>query len=169
MQSQGRSDGRRGRNRRGALMPVTKRLYPYSISGQLDLRPEDPFDPTQEEDVDLSWLVRSDASDDELLTLDLSAGNLNWNALSVRLHARLPSAEAERVLPPGSQMVDDTSLVVSINSTATKLRRIIVLPYQDEGHWSGDVTIHREEVRGTVKLIPRLVRRTDFPGDLGSR
>jgi len=144
-------------------MPVSKRLYPYETSGDLSLRPKGkPFDPA-DEGLDLGFLIREDESDEEIQTLDLTGSTLAWQSLQIDLQAILPEADLTRVLPAPSQPSEDALLVVSVICSETRLRRAVQFAFGD-GVWSGTVTIRRDEARGAVRLIPRLVRATDLPG-----
>jgi hypothetical protein len=146
-------------------MPRTKSLYPYEISSQLNLKPSDPYDPDHEE-MDLHWLLREDESDEEVQTLDLSRSDLHWSRLHLKLEASLPDAELRRVLPEPSQPSDDATLLVTVICSPTRVREVVPLTF-DGDRWRGDVVIRREDVRGAVRLMPRLVRRTDLPGSDG--
>jgi hypothetical protein len=142
-------------------MPLTKRLYPYEISGQLNLKPSDPYDP-DDETLDLHWLVREEDTDDEVQTLDLSRPDVNWRRLHLNLEASLPEEELRRVLPEPSDPAADARMVVSLVCSPTRMREVVRLTFED-GHWNGHVMIRRQDVRGVVRLMPRLVRATDLP------
>lgn len=143
-------------------MPVTKSLYPYELSTELNLRPRSkPFDPTNEE-LDLGFSIREEESDENIQTLDLTNSTLPWQRLQIELQGSLPDSELQRILPPPSSATEDTSLIVSVICSETRLRRAVQLTYED-GSWAGSVTIFRDEARGAVRLIPRLVRTTDIP------
>jgi hypothetical protein len=146
-------------------MPSTVRIAPYYISEQLEFIPSDPYDPTNEE-LDLSWLVtETDAEGDHRgMTLELRKSDAPWRALRVELAAQLEESALKRVLPPTSNLAEDTMLVVSVRCPSTKLRRAVLLKCVGQGKWSGQITVHRREVRSTVRLEPRLVRRTALPG-----
>lgn len=148
-------------------MPRTKTLFPYEISNQLSLRPTDPYDPDHE-DLDLHWLLREEESDEEVQTLDLSRADVRWTRLHLKLEATLPEEEVQRVLPAPSQQGEDASLLVSVICSPTRLREVVPLTF-DGDRWAGDLVIRRDEVRGTVRLMPRLVRRTDLPETSGDR
>lgn len=144
-------------------MPVSKRLYPHEISSELSLRPKGkPYDPTDEE-LDLGFLIREEESDEEVQTLDLTGSGLGWRSLQIDLQAALPETELSRVLPSPSSPAEDAQLVVSVVCSETRMRRAV--PFVFEGDtWTGTVTIRRDEARGAVRLLPRLVRATDLPG-----
>lgn len=143
-------------------MPVSKRLYPHEISGELGLRLKGkPFDPADEE-LDLGFLIREDESDDETQTLDLTGSSLPWQSLQIDLQAVLPETELARVLPASSERGEDAQLILSVICSETRTRLAVPFVFED-GLWSGTVTIRREETRGAVRLIPRLVRATDLP------
>lgn len=143
-------------------MPVSKRLYPHEMSGELSLRPKGkPYDPA-DEDIDLGFLIREEESDEDVQTLDLT-GSTGWQSLQIDLQGILPEAELTRVLPSPSQPAEDAALIVSVTCSDTRLRRAVPFAFED-GTWSGTVTIRRDEARGAVRLAPRLVRATDLPG-----
>lgn len=140
-------------------MPATKILYPYETSYDLQLRPYDPFDPTQE-DVSFGWLERGE--DGELQKLDLT-GREEWRQLRLQLDADLPRAEMEAILAESSDWREDTALLVSLRCAATKFRKVLELTPGERFTWSGDVTIRRGDVRSSVELHPLLVRATGIP------
>lgn len=142
-------------------MPRTKHLYPYALSNQLNLRPSDPYDPDNE-DLNLQWLLREDESDEDVQRLDLSRADAIWSRLHLKLEASLPASELRRVLPEPSRPGEDASLLVTIICSATRLREVVSLVFEDD-HWTGEVVLRRQHVRGTVRLMPRLVRKTDLP------
>jgi len=144
-------------------MPLTTRLYPYELSTLLQLVPDDPFDPTQE-DLDLSWIVKTDETEDDVVTMDVSHSDATWRELRFGLDASLPQPEIARVLAPGSSMKGDAELVVTMECARTKLRRAVVLSNEGQGHWRGDITVRRSDVREVVTLTPKLVRTRAIPG-----
>jgi hypothetical protein len=147
-------------------MPVTKRLYPHELSTELSLRPSAPFDPT-DESLDLGFLIREDESDQDLQTLDLTNSALPWQHLQIDLQGVLPAVDLSRILPLPSIASEDAALIVSVVCSETRLRRAVQLAFEG-GSWTGSVTILRDEARGAVRLVPRLVRTTDIPTSEGS-
>jgi hypothetical protein len=145
-------------------MPSTVRVAPYEISDALQLIPSDPYDPNDEE-LDLNWLVTEadGEGDHRAITLELRKTTVPWRALRVELTTQLPEAELKAILPPTSNLAEDTILVVSVRCPSTKLRRAVILKAAGAGKWVGEITVHRREVRSTVRLEPRLVRRTALP------
>src|SRR5207248_3064497 len=107
-------------------------------------------------------LIREEETDEEVQTLDLTGSNLGWRSLQIDLQASLLESELERVLPSPSSPAEDAELVVSVICSDTRLRRAVPFSFE-EGSWSGTVTVRRDEARGAVRLIPRLVRATDLP------
>lgn len=146
-------------------MPATKTIYPYTTSYDLQLRPYDPFDPTQEE-ISFGWLDRGE--DGEMQKMDLT-GRADWRKLRIQLDANLPRAEMEDVLGSGSDWKEDTSLLVSVRCAATKFRRVVELAPGERYTWTGDVTVRRADVRSTVELHPLLVRTTGIPTAQGAQ
>lgn len=143
-------------------MPRTVKLTPYAFSNDLDLRPSDPYDPTQEE-LDLGFLMRPGEHEDEVLNLDLRNSDAPWRQLRVRLDASLAQSELQRILPSSSNVADDTLMVVSLRCSATKLRRAVVLEPVGDGRWRGDAMFRKDDVRNVVQFQPRLVRKTRIP------
>ncbi len=148
-------------------MPVSMRLYPHVVSGALNLRlAHVPFDPENEE-LDFTFIIRDDESDEDVQTLDLSNSELDWKSLKIELEGALPLGELTKVLPPPSEPISDCRFLVSISCAETRLRKVSELEFAD-GLWMGSVQIRRDEGRGSIKLVPRLVRKTDLPTkDLG--
>ena len=69
-----------------------------------------------------------------------------------------PIISASAVVPR-----DNTVLLVSVQCAATMLRQVVVLGFTADGRWRGDITVRKDDVRGTVRFRCRLVRRTEIP------
>jgi hypothetical protein len=144
-------------------MPTTVLLYPHAVSRLLEFRILDPWDPAQE-GLEFGKWFKPEARDESLLTIDLSREDVPaWRSLHLTLEANLPIAELTRILPEGSSTKDNTILLVSIHCPATMLRQVVVLGFVADGRWRGDVTLRKNDVRGTVRFRCRLVRRTGIP------
>jgi hypothetical protein len=150
-------------------MPTTWILYPHQVSRLLELRLLDPYDPTQE-DLDFTrWFGRLEERDGMQLTIDLSRDDVpQWRVLRVTVEATLPAGEFLTVLPESSNAKEDAVLVLSVQCAATKLRQAVALAPVTEGRWRGDIVLRRGDVRDTLRLRPRLVRRTEIPASGGA-
>lgn len=148
-------------------MPTTMFLYPHTLSKSIGLRVVDPYDPTQE-NVDFGRWFRIEERDAIELAIDLSREDVpSWRSLRMTLEATIPSEEFNKILPSTSNHREDTLLFVSVQCPATKFRQAFELAPSGEGLWRGEVVLRRMDLRNTVHLRPRLVRRTDNPAGTG--
>jgi hypothetical protein len=140
-------------------------LHPYAVSHDLSIAlSEDPYDPTQE-DLSLgTW--RRDVEDDESIqfTIDFSSPEIRWRKIRISLEVSIPPSELKALMPSSSDPAKDAALVVSFQCPSTKLRLAVVLEPVGEAKWRGVVDITRESVKSSVRIQPRLVRKTTLPG-----
>lgn len=139
-------------------MPTTIKFDPYAFSHGVELRVIDRYDPGNEH----YWEAIAVENAAEQV-LNLSARDHAWTQLRVELEATLSEAELVRVLPPTTDPVSDTALLVTVRCPATLARDVVVLEPRESGRWTGEVVLNHSEVRGVVTLQPRLVRRTEIP------
>lgn len=76
----------------------------------------------------------------------------------------MTASDLKALMPASSDPAKDTMLVVSLQCPSTKLRLAVVLELVGEGRWRGVVDITRESVKSSVRIQPRLVRKTTLPG-----
>lgn len=140
---------------------MSKTLTPYEFSWDLQVRPYDPYDPTQD-NIDIKWSERL-SEDGEIQELDLTHVDHDWRELVFELRADLAQSELDRILPEASDPVTDTMLLTSVRCAATKYRRIAILDPIDKGAWKGSIHLYRDDVRSVVELHTFLVRSTSIP------
>jgi hypothetical protein len=138
-------------------------LYPYEVSERLILRLSDFDDPSTGTPVSVRELNSARAANGEALddggpaAYDATKSD-QWKKLTFKLTVTLVDGELERILPPTSDVRNDTSLVVLITCPLTRYRRGIRLRQNSSGQWVGHATIQRDDVRGSLTLRPQLVR-----------
>ena len=142
-------------------------LYPYAVSGELELKLTDFDDPASERSVDVSELrfAASENNDEEaprVMGYDVSSAR-TWRKLGFRIEAALADHELSRILPPTSSVENDARMVVLLTCTSTKFRHGVRLKHANGGRWSAVATIQREDVKGAVLLRPQLIRVTGIP------
>lgn len=143
-------------------MPKRVKMYPYEVTDGIVLRIKEPFDPLNDS-VELQW-VPTGETPDEQLHFDLR-GNEQWGELMFGIEARLDVAELTKILPAGVDYRTETALLVSVRCPSTKIRYPVQLTAdpKEPGLWSGDIHLHRHNIRSRVELHPILTRTTDIP------
>jgi len=143
-------------------------LYPYAVSQGLILRLGEFDDPILGKPVDVVDLSRgrSDEEDgDAGRTYGASAEGVNWSKLAFRITVEVPERELSEVLPPTSDVAQDTKLNVLITCPATKFRHGVQLRMTSRGLWTGHATIQRADLATAVLLQPQLIRTTSIPSE----
>lgn len=143
-------------------MPRSKTFYPYEHSSDLQLRPSDFFDPSQE-GLPLEWSERPSPAG-EILEFDLTGEEQPWRRLEIEVRADIPAKTLQGLLPKDSDPDNETALLVSTRCASTKYRRVVRLQPIDTAEWKGSTSVRREDVRSTVELHPLLVRTSSVPG-----
>jgi hypothetical protein len=143
-------------------------LFPYAVSTALRFQLSDFDDPETGARVVVRTLggENTGSEEDGEQTNDPSydlTGNTTWSKLTFRISVDLLDAELRRILPSTSDVAADTSLVVLVTSSATRLRHGVRLSRDSSGRWTGHTTIQRDDVRGSVSFRPQLVRTTGIP------
>src|SRR6267143_405859 len=86
-----------------------------------------------------------------------------WKKLTMRITAKLPTSELERVVPEACDRTRDLVLVVSVACPATKYRHGIALTPGSDGTWSGLLTLVRADLSGVLILKPSLTLASGTP------
>jgi hypothetical protein len=79
-----------------------------------------------------------------------------WKKLTMRMTAKLPAPELERVVPEGCDRTRDLVLAISVACPATKYRHGVALARSNEDTWSGLLTLVRRDLSGVLILKPAL-------------
>lgn len=142
-------------------------LYPYAVSKALSLRLSDFSDSSSGLAIQVAEVAggQSDGSSAPNSSYDAFSSAQDWQKITFRLSASLDRTELERILPSTSSPLNDASLIVLVTCSATKLRHGVRLHATANGTWSGDASIQRNDVRGSVSFKAQLVRATGIPVD----
>lgn len=142
-------------------MPRSKTFFPYEHSSDLQLRPSDFFDPSQEE-LPLELSERPSPAG-EILEFDLTGEEKPWKRLEIEVRADIPENTLRSLLPENTDPEKETAVLVSTRCAATKYRGVVRLRSTDTAEWRGSTSVRREDVRSTVELHPLLVRTSSVP------
>lgn len=146
------------------------RLAPYPISEKLELRLSDWDDPTKDVPIEVQeGEGQNRRAFGEFLqrTYNVVETDPPWGTLGFKMHASLPEQELKRVLPDTSDPAEDLTLLVSLACKKAKYRHGVTLEWTGDGTWVGDVSLRKQDVQGTVRLRPMLVRSTALPSPKG--
>jgi hypothetical protein len=137
------------------------RILPFPSSEGLDLSLANFDDPSEGREI---TPVDGDMSGDTELagSYDLVT-DPPWKKLTMRITAKLPTSELERVVPEGCDRTRDLVLAVSVACPATKYRQGVALAPGSDGTWSGLLTLVRRDLSGVLILKPSLSLASGTP------
>lgn len=138
-------------------MSTSEVIYPFVQIRNLELNVAAPLD---QEGNPISEVAMPEPDEYGIKEMDVAEAH-DWTQLEFAVSFSVPPGSLLEVLPKVDSTKKETVALISMVCSSAKFRQGWRLELTGDGTWSGNLTVARQDIRGSLLLTPELVRSVD--------